>query len=810
MAQATHAAIEMPIASQGLNQAQVQERQQRGEDNSFKARVGRTYAQIIIENVFNLFNIVLFTLLFIVWSMGDYSTVFFAGFSVVSNTFLGMLQEISAKRKLDQLAALSEQTVHVMRSGIYTEINMREVVKDDIIRIQPGDKLVVDGVTVQADSMEMDESLLTGESDAVLKEVGAEVFSGSFCLAGSGVMRATRVGAESNTNKLAVVAKEYKRSKTPTQVIIDIVVEITVVVMFILVPMIFVSAYITGTSDINALRSAVVFVTSLVPQGLVLVAILSLTIGAIRISRQRTLIQRVNAVESLGNATVLCFDKTGTLTKNQLAVQHIVPMTDTTSEADILTLLSAYVHSLAHANSTASAIMHYVDEKAPNTPPRKKVKEIPFTSGRKWGAITFDDATYVLGAPERVFPKQRVTDTLADRVTNFSLQGLRVIAFSRIVGTPNEEDITANAEALALVVLSDQVREDIVDTLQSFRDEKIDLKVISGDSLDTVKAIAGQAGMPTEHAYTGDQLKVMNDAEFETVVMEGTVFARIEPDTKKRIVTALQKHGAYVAMVGDGVNDVPALKQANLAIVMNDGTQISKDVADIVLLDNAMSTLPKAFREGREITQTIFGTMKMFLVKNVYNIFFFIFVAFMSLPFPITPVQISWSTFGTVNVPATLVAFGLLRPTFIRRFRSDVLDFIITAGVIGAVTQALLYVSVYISEGRDVQAARTSITLFITFYGAYTVMMILGLDVWQPRTFIERWRIALFMTISTLITILVMYLQPAFFEFKVMTWQNDSQAIVLITALLLLSMFLLGHAMHYPVLIRRMWRLFQE
>lgn len=790
----------------GLTQADVAERQSRGEDNDYKARVGRTYAQIIMENVFNLFNVVLFTLLFIVWAMGDYSTVFFAGFSVVSNTFLGMIQEISAKRKLDQLATMAEQNVQVRRDGQTVEIGMRQIVRDEIIRLEPGDKVVVDGVVVQSDSLEMDESLLTGESDAIQKEVDAEVFSGSFCLAGSGYMRATRVGAESNINQLARVATEYKRSKTPTQVIIDILVEVTVVIMFILIPMLFVASYLNNTGYLEALRSAVVFVTSLVPQGLVLVAILSLTIGAIKISRQRTLIQRVNAVESLGNATVLCFDKTGTLTKNQLAVQRIIPLGGH-SEEEIKTLLVPYVNNLSHLNRTAGAVKTWLEGQSDDRN-RVKVREIPFTSARKWGAVVFEDGAYVLGAPERVLPKPRITDSTADNVTDLSLQGLRVLAFAH-VDALDESNVGADAEPLALIVMSDQMRENIQETLQDFRNENIILKVISGDSIDTVRAIAKQAGMETEFAYTGQEINAMSDEELSVAVTKASVYARIEPDTKRRIVQTLQKQGAYVAMVGDGVNDVPALKQANLAIVMNDGTQISKDVADIVLLDNAMSTLPKGFREGREITQTIFGTMKMFLVKNMYNILFFIFAAFMSLPFPITPVQISWSTFGTVNLPATLVALGLIRPTVVRRFRRDVLEFILTAGVIGAVAQSILYVCIYLTEGADLVAARSGITLFITLYGSYTVMYIMGLDVWDPRSFVRLGRLTLALTIATTLTILIMYALPDLFEFRILTWGADSQAILLITSLFLLSIYLLGHALRYPVLVRRLWTLFE-
>jgi cation-transporting ATPase E len=795
----------------GLTTADVQARIQRGETNQYQARVNRTYSEIVLENVFNLFNIVLFTLLVFVVALGDYSTAIFAGFSVVTNTFLGMFQEINAKRKLDQLAMLSEQQVRVRRDTQVIAISMRDVVKDDILLIEPGDKLVVDGVVVQTDAMEMDESLLTGESDAIFKQPGDEVFSGSFCIAGAGVMRATRVGKDSNINKLSEIARAYKRIRTPTQVKIDILVELAIVVMLVCVPMLFMTAYLQNLELLQAMRNAVVFVTSLVPQGLVLVAILSLTIGAIRISRHQTLIQKVNAVESLANCTTLCFDKTGTLTKNQLAVQQIIILNHD-DRANVLRDLDVYLKNLAHHNRTAAAVTDYVQQHLTQPQAIKKIREIPFTSGRKWGAVVLPDKTLILGAPERLLPSTQTEDSVAYRAYELSKQGLRVLAFVSISGEldAHTHDIGSKTNPIALIVLSDQVREDIQQTLEAFRQEHIGLKVISGDSLETVQAIAAQSGMDITGAYTGAQLDAMPDTELEGIVQQANVFARIEPETKRRIIKALQKHKQYVAMVGDGVNDVPALKQANLAIVMNDGTQISKDVADIVLLNNAMSTLPLAFKEGKEITQTIFGTMKMFLIKNFYSILLFIFIAFMSLPFPITPVQISWATFGTVNVPATLIAFSIVRPEWMWRFRRDVLDYILTGGFIGSVLLALLYCVTYLGTNRDIEATRSAVTLFMAFYGSYVVCSIQGVNFYQPKTFIQHWRIVLMMTVLCTLTVLALYLLPGIFEFRIFTWAQHGWVMVLITALFLLSIILLAHGMKYRYLLRRMWHLFQE
>ena len=792
----------------GLSQREVQERQARGESNDFDARVGRSYWDIFRDNVLNLFNIVLGSLLIIVVLLQDYATAFFAGFSVVSNTFFGMIQEFHAKRKLDKLAALSEQAVPCLRDGDWVDVPMRRVVKDEMIRIEPGDRLVVDGEIVRSDSLEMDESLLTGESDAIPKESGDEVFSGSFCTAGAGVMRATRVGAESNVNRLSTIAKQYKMVKTPTQVKIDITVEITVLIMFVFVPLIFITGFFLNSAFLETVRNAVVFTTSLVPQGLVLVAILSLTIGAIKISLRQTLIQRVNAVESLANATVLCFDKTGTLTQNKLTVQEVIQTADM-GKAEIHRHLFVYLKNLAHLNHTAQAVEAYIDKVVIGGDWPRKLKEIPFSSGRKWAAICLADKTLLMGAPERLI---RSDSPFLARARELSGGGMRALAFAMMSGDPDPAagDISAQAQPVALIVMSDRIRDDIQQTLQSFRDEGLKLKVISGDNLETVRAIAEQAGMDVGScAYQGSELDAMSDGELSAAVRESNVFARIEPDTKQRIVETLRRQGEYVSMVGDGVNDVPALKAANLAIVMNDGTQISKDVADIVLLNNAMSTLPRAFHEGKETTQTIFGTMKMFLVRNFYTIALFVLVPFMALPFPITPVQISWATFGTVNLPATFIALGWLRPQYMGRFRRDVIDYIFTMGFIGAVMLTLLYLMAYFGSGGDLTMTRSAVTILVALYGMLITWHIQGIDFYRPKSFLEHWRILLLSSLLTALTIIGMYLNPDLFEFDPPTWDGGagSLLIIAIAALFLLTMVLISHGLKYRYLLNRFWAL---
>ena len=789
-----------PTNPPGLTAAEVTERIKRGQTNAYKQHVGRTYWDIVRENIFNIFNLILFPLLAVIVSFGEYAVALFAGFSVVSNALLGTVQEVIAKRRLDRLAALARQQVRVWRDDTLQIIGMDDVVLDDILPIEPGDRLVVDGRVLKADSLEMDESHLTGESDSVLKDEGNNLFSGSFCIAGTGLMQVTQVGEHSTINRLSRTAKIYKNPLTPTQRRVMTIVQIAIILMVLLTPMLWLSDSIAGLSILAKVKNAVVFVTSLVPYGLVLIVIISLSIGAISITRHKTLIRRVNAVESLANVTILCFDKTGTITQNKLAVEEIMPL-DGLPPEQLHHQLRVYTANLAHKNGTAAAVATYVGDNgaAPST---TKLREIPFTSARKWGAIVLPEETLVLGAPERILGS---SSEIAWRAQALAAQGLRVLTFARATQPlVDGHHLDGQAEPLALITLSDQVRPDIQATLDSFRQQNVALKVISGDNMETVQAIAKQAGVIVEHAYKGDELEAMDNLEFEAAAVQGNLFARIEPETKRRIIQVLRQRGEHVAMVGDGVNDVPALKEADLAIVMNDGAQITKEIGDIILLNNAMSTLPLAFEEGREITQTVFGTVKLFLTKTFYNMLLFVYVGFMSLPFPITPIQINWITFGTVNIVATLVAFKIMRPAYMERFRRDVLEYVMTGSFIGSAVMALLYAVTFFVTGLNTAAARSALSIFITFFGVLVFWNTFGLDLAQPRTLREKPLIAVLGVFFFGMVVLGFYIQPKLFEFV----EPTPGIIALITSLILLTIALLSINLRYRGFITRLWTLF--
>jgi cation-transporting ATPase E len=745
----------------GLTSAEVAQRVARGETNNFHPRVGRTYFDIFRDNVFNVFTVTMLIMLTIVLLFGDYSTVFFAGFSVFTNALFGTIQEVYSKRKFDSLMAMAAPLQKVWRDGVLTEISVYDVVKDDVLPIEPGDKIVADGTVLVSDALEMDESQLTGESDAVLKEAEHKVSSGSFCIAGSGIMRADVVGEHSTVNKLTTVAKAYRFVLTPTQRRINTLVQLSIFIMLVCTPMLFVAGYMQHGEivDLRNFQNAVIFIASVVPQGLVLTATLSLTIGAIVISRRETLVQRVNAVESMGNVTTLCFDKTGTLTQNKLSVFQLKRVN--IEEGALKDSLRLFISNLSSLNRTAGAIGLDVGWEKGQAPSIVKTREIAFSSARKWSAVIFNDHTLILGAPERVLTEAEFE--LADEAREMASRGYRVVAFSRADGPFTGSDLPENRRTLALVVLADTTRTDMKETLDAFTAQGVELKVISGDNLETVREVATQAGMKIRQAFTGDQLAAMSEIEFAEAAREGNLFARIEPDQKRQLVAALKKAGEYVAMTGDGVNDVPSLKEAHLAIAMNDGAQITKDVADIVLLNNALTTLPEAFFEGRTITQIIFGTSKIFLVKNVYSLLFFLFVGFMFLPFPVTPIQISWLTFGVINLTAGLMSFRLYMPAPMQYFRRDVLDYVVTTGALGAVSATLVYAVVtFLRGGGDpgMMSARSTVVVFLTLIGLMSFWDVCGISMLRPNTWLTNKRPFYLGLIAAPVTIIAGYLLP--------------------------------------------------
>jgi cation-transporting ATPase E len=626
---------------------------------------------------------------------------------------------------------------------------------------------------VWEDAVEVDESLITGESDSIDKNVGDTMTSGSFITAGRAIMRAEKIGSESFVNRLGQTARGFKFIPTPIQQKINAIVGVSVVGMALFAPLLMVSGVIKQTDAATTVTRTVILVTTFVPQGVVLATTLALTFGAVRISLQKTLVQRINAVESMANVTVLCFDKTGTLTENRLAVTEVIDLTrlpplPTTEQLlsgeGVRALLSRYVSSLATQNKTAAAIEAHVGRS--NGGPAKQV-EVSFTSTRKWGGATFADGqTLLLGAPEILIDDPPARERAASLAGN----GMRVLAFASSPAVLTVDQPPSPRQPLALIVLRDTPREDIQHTLESFTARGVRLKVISGDNAETVSAIARAAGMEIHGAVTGPQLEALSAAEFEQAVQRANVFARITPETKRRIIAALAAQGEYVAMVGDGVNDVPALKAARLGIAMYDGAQIAKDVADLVLLNNALSTLPQALVEGYKTTQKIYSTAKMFLARNLYMILMFIMAGFIGLDIPDQVRPLSWAAISTTSLPALFVTFGLIQARPIRQFRRQVLGYIIIAGLIGAVTLTVAYAGAHLLSGGDTLLAQSVMTLMASLYGIWIFWDVHGVIPFEPITFKQNAREALVGVGVAIVTLAVPLIFRDVFQIAIVPW----------------------------------------
>ncbi len=712
----------------GLTSAEVEERIKRGERNQHTARPTRSYGQIIRANVFSLYNIILLASFLALLILRGPGSAIFPAAIVVVNMVLGLVQEIRAKRALDRLATLSVHNVAVRRDGASSVIPIEDIVQGDVIELRPGDSVVVDGPVLASDSLEIDESQLTGESEYVPKQPGDRITSGSYCVSGTGLMEAASIGSGSYVNNLADVARGYKNVRTPLEAQLDALVEILVVIMVFLAPLTLVGGDLRHLSLPDSVENLVNLISSLVPQGLLVFVTISFAYGVLNISRFRALIQRPNAIELMGHITCLCADKTGTLTANLLSIQGLLPVGGATAQS-VSQRLATFAAAVSWRNRTVAAIAAHVGQ-----PPEQpaKLTEVPFSSQRRWSSVTLASGeTLMLGAPEVLL----ADSGLHSEVQRLSREGLRVLAFATSREKPNLQTMSLpdQRECMALIALEDVIRPDMAATLREFAEQGIAIKIISGDSPETVQAIARRAGMNADIVLTGSDIEKLDPEVLSRAASETSLFARVAPQTKRLIVAALRRRGP-VAMIGDGVNDVPALKQASLAIAMNDGAQIAKDVSDIILLDNAFSTLPKAFFEGREITQRLYGIAKIHLGKVVYLTILFVLAAYAGLPWPANLLQTSWLSLMTLTLPAMLIIFRVLPIPTAENRPGDVLRYLLTWGGAGAAALIILDVAVLAGLKEPLGSARAAVVALAGLYNSLVLWDIYHVRPFSPKT----------------------------------------------------------------------------
>jgi cation-transporting P-type ATPase E len=692
----------------GLTQAEADDRRRRGEANTAVSGTSRTYATILRTNVFSFFNTILFVIGVALLALGRYSDALISVGLGLINAVISAVQEIRAKRKLDRLQLLDQAQVVVVRDGREVEVAPDAVVRGDVLRVRPGDQIVVDGPLLVGSRVEADESLLTGESDPVVKELGDDLRSGSLCVAGGGHQLARDVGAASYAGRLTAEARRATTDKTPLQRRIEFVVRLVMALTVLMSGAILAQAALEGFSLLRVVQITAVL-SGLVPYGLFFLIAVAYTVGAAAIAGRGALVQQVNAVESVSNVDVVCTDKTGTLTTGRLTLKEIEPVDERTYRGAPETALGAFAGSVTTPNLTTTSLAAALPGE------RWTVRdEVPFASSLRWSGLVTEQGVWVLGAPDALAP-QLTGPSLAAAVQERTALGLRVLVLARAVDPPTGaavglRDAEGRAalpplEPVAVVALADELRPEVAETIGRFAADGVALKVLSGDDPLTVAALATQAGLDAGKPVPGAALDGLDDPALDRLVARTVVFGRVAPEQKERIVASLRRQGHYVAMIGDGVNDARALKGSQVGVAMRSGSAVTRDVADIVLVDDSFAALLPAQREGRRIVNGIAVSMYVFLTRVATQGVVILAVTMLGLGFPYSPTQVGL-TLLTVGVPTVFLTFWA-RPVppdeqLLRNLARFVIPAAVITGGFGTAVYAALYTRVteFLTSGR--------------------------------------------------------------------------------------------------------------
>jgi cation-transporting ATPase E len=718
----------------GLTSVEVEVRVARGDVNDVPSTPTRTVAGIVRANVLTRFNALLGAMLVIILIVGPFQDALF-GIVLVANTAIGIVQELRAKRTLERLSVLTTPKVRVLRDGAVTEVDRQAVVLDDVIEASAGSQIVVDGDVVSAGGLEVDESLVSGEADPVAKEPGDRVLSGSFVAAGIGRYRASRVGRDAYASRLIEDARRFTLTRSELRQGIDRILLYVTIAIIPTATLLFISQLRAQADRGHALSSAVAGTVAMIPEGLVLLTSLAFALAVMRLARRRVITQELQAVEGLARVDVLCIDKTGTLTEGRLSVERVEPMGDV-DPAGPLAALAA--HDPA-PNATMRAIATAFPEPPQGWSPDET---FPFSSSRRWSGATFGErGTWLIGAPEVLLRSGERSDRLGGLVE----EGKRVLILSRgdvQAGAPRADDL----EAVAMLVLADRVRPDAADTLRYFADERVGVRVLSGDHPETVGAIARGVGLdgeePIDASALDDDPEVLMEA-----LEEHAVFGRVSPERKRAMIRALQAAGHTVGMTGDGVNDVLALKDADIGIAMGGGSDATRGVAQLVLMDSSFDALPSVVLEGRRVLGNIERTSGLYLTKTVYAMLLALATGVLSFVFPFLPRHITLIGALTIGIPSFFLALAPTEDRFTPGFVARVLRFAIPTGIVAGVATLVAYRFAIEVAGVSLAQGRTAAVLTLTWVG-FAVLAVVA----APLT---AWRVALLWGLAGLFVAIV-------------------------------------------------------
>lgn len=659
----------------GLTDEQVNARIAEGKVNADENSNTRTYKQIVRENTLTFFNFLNLVLLVLVLLVGSYKNAFFVCIIII-NTLIGIAQEIRAKKTIDKLAILTARKSVVIREGQKWTVPTEELVLDDVVCLKTGDQVPADARILEG-SLEVNESLLTGESDNLPKNEGDELFSGSFVTSGEACCQIIHVGKDNYAAQITSEAKEFKRHNSELKNSLNAILKVISIIIVPLGALLFYKQYyIVGDTFRDSVVSMVAGVLGMIPEGLVLLTSVALTLGALVLANKKTLVQELYCIETLARVDTLCLDKTGTITEGTMCVERVEPyvstgrtetaatepesaesteaeeqvQTDSAFMEEIDVIMGNMMYVLKDQNATIDALRKRFPAKQDMTPEHV----IPFSSDRKYSGVVFEEkGTYLMGAAQFLFPEDN--EELTEKCQAYAEEGLRVLVLAHSSQNAEGTELPEGLEPLALMLLTDVIREEAPDTLAFFDSQEVDLKVISGDDPVTVAAIARRAGLKNADSYV-DATTLTTEEELQDAVAQYSVFGRVTPQQKKAMVQALQSQGHTVAMTGDGVNDVLALKEADCSIAMAQGSDAAKNIANVVLLDSNFASMPHIVNQGRRVVNNIRTAASMFLIKTMFSVMLSLLTIFFGNAYPFEPIQMSLISACAVGIPTFLLA----------------------------------------------------------------------------------------------------------------------------------------------------------
>ena len=705
----------------GLSEKQVLNRIEKGQVNKLDDDKTRSNWEIIRDNVFTLFNLFNVLIAIALLYVGAYTNLFYMAI-IILNCAIGIYQEIHARNLVKKLSVLKESKVKVLREGKEQEILVDEIVLDDVVLLEMGSQIVADSVVLEGE-MEVNESLLTGESDAIFKQKGDSLLSGSYVVSGKCLAKVEKVGKDNFASHITSETKKYKRAQSE---LVDSMKKVTRMTSFAIIPigvLLFVEAYfMRHAGEFDSVVTTAAALLGMLPKGLMLLITISLATGVINLAKKKVLVQDLYSVETLAHVDTLCLDKTGTITEGRMRVSDLWVINDKVLKFPLKDVMSAFGLQMNDNNATFLALKDYFQENVTF----EVLDKVAFSSERKWSSISFKEVgTVVVGAPERLI--ERTDEKLSKKVLDTQKEGKRILGIA-YTNEVIKEEILPGLQMIGYIVLDDPLRKNAKEMLGFFKKQQVDIKIISGDNPLTVSSIAKKAGLEEYNSYI-DLSTITNDEDIKAIVNDYSIFARVLPHQKKLIVEALQSEGKTVAMTGDGVNDVIALKQADCSITLPEASDVARQVSQIVLLNSDFSVLKDVLMEGRRVVNNITNVARIFFIKTIYSVLLSIFNIITNTPFPFIPIQITLIDLAIEGYTSFFLSFKRndtpIEGTFLRTVFKNALPYALTIIV-------SLVILTFMQEGLHVSAQEILTIEYLTIGGVSVFAVIAACRPFNP------------------------------------------------------------------------------